>query len=262
MAKIENEPTSSLFELITKIDEYFTHYDEYIFRGQADDQWELEPTLTRALKKRFPDGIDPEYNWKNVLNSFKKNIRGRININIANEVDDELWALGQHHGLFTPLLDWTRSPYVALFFSLIGECKSGQRCLWALCDDAVAKSYISQIEDDPENQVKIIDPMGGFNHRLVSQNGLFLYVPPTKSLEKEIGKIDYTGGGVVMFKISFPDAIRNDLLAALDRRNINFGSLFPDLHGAALSTNSAFELEPYLEQKRQDGWDKNSGYED
>jgi hypothetical protein len=43
--------------------------------------------------------------------------RGRTKIPFSSP-DIEHWAIGQHHKLKTPLMDWTASPYVAAYFAL------------------------------------------------------------------------------------------------------------------------------------------------
>jgi len=99
----------------------------YIFRGQADAKWPIDSTLDR-LERRFPtrrnfQGGTPEvFNCPPAsrqihLEAFRRSMLGRRGNSPLSLKDNEVWALAQHHGLATPMLDWTLSPFVALFFA-------------------------------------------------------------------------------------------------------------------------------------------------
>lgn len=252
MATIETVETTHWHDLHLQIDEYFTHYDGYIFRGQADSEWHLESSLTRALRNSYPSANLTQMRQLAAqhLRGFKRNIRGRCNLDIESVTDDRLWALGQHFGLYTPLLDWSRSPYVALFFSLFGPCVSGKRALWSIFESDINEFWP---DNDNKEGLSVVQPLGHENLRLVSQNGLFLDVPVGKTVDELIasGKdMDY----VTMYKFEYPDAIRSDVLAALNNMNIHHASLFPDLIGSSLFTNLQLEMEPLLEAGRTKGF--------
>lgn len=251
MASIEKETVEDWEALVTTLDDYFKHFNDYIFRGQADAEWKLESTLARALKTTSLNSKEREQLENAHLTNFKVNLRGRSNYDLRNVSDDELWAIGQHFGLFTPLLDWTWSPYVALYFSLFGKCTSGYRVIWALLESDV-ETLNARIKN-PKKRVYVINPLTNYNQRLVNQRGLFVKVPVGVDLEKWVKPADnFTW--VTMYKISFPDKIRNDALAALDSMNINYLTLFPDITGSSLYTNYQLEIEPFLEEERTRSW--------
>ncbi|MHB0961117.1 MAG: FRG domain-containing protein [Pirellulaceae bacterium] len=97
-----------------------------IYRGQADAAWKIQSTLDR-LEARYPR---KKNYWSNVpeycrccptqrdvhLAAFQEAVRGKRGVNPPTLSEDEWWALAQHHGLATFILDWTYSPFVALFF--------------------------------------------------------------------------------------------------------------------------------------------------
>lgn len=254
MPKIKEVHFDTWSSLSDYIDCNYTYFKAYIFRGQADAEWKLESTLARALKKIYPSlETDNKYIVDKHLQEFKKNLRGRSKFDLDHISENELWATGQHFGLFTPLLDWSDSPYVALFFSLQGESKSGKRCLWTFYE-----KYIETINakyDEKENKLATVRPLSNDNTRLVSQQGLFLKLPIITSLEDIIGQIDsdYNGSQIIS-RITFPDTIKDECLASLNNMNINTLTLFPDIIGSAVHTNYLLEIEPFLSKGREKIW--------
>jgi hypothetical protein len=104
---------------------------DVIFRGHSDQTWKLWSKLERSLvtegtntdgttrlfAKRETKGLAWYDDYcAEILDRFRRFSRGMPGT-YAGMPDDELWALGRHHGLLTPLLDWTESPYVAAYFA-------------------------------------------------------------------------------------------------------------------------------------------------
>jgi len=240
------------------IDDYFTHFQTYIYRGQAQSNWILEPTISRALKK-IPFDIEDNEVIKSHLMKFKNNIRGRRGENPKELNENELWALGQHYGLYTPLLDWSRSPYVGLFFAFANPVRSRtkDRVLWAIdvpSIEIISENYLKDESKGETWKLEIIDPPLDENSRLVSQAGLFTKVPISIDIEQWVKKGKDTGG-LAMYKFTIPDNLRNDILCALNNMNINYTSLFPDLTGASYGCNLSLNLDPYMEEMRLKEWD-------
>jgi len=243
MATLRDKDFKSWKELSDFLNNTFTHFNNFIFRGHANSNWLLESTIARSIKKFYPSEKDPSLLIRAHLDSFKINIRGKSSINFKDVSDNEIWALGQHFGLYTPLLDFTRSPYVALFFALQGQSESGKRCIWALEEHQID---LLNVAKERKDKLEMVVPLTNDNQRLVSQQGLFLKIPSDCSIEDLISKYNYSRAGTAFYKLTFDDIFREDALLILQNMNINELTLFPDLIGSARHSNYLFEIQPYL----------------
>lgn len=217
----------------------------WIFRGQRSAAWLLESTLTRELKKRGGN-TEAETIVNKHREQFRYAIRGRRGPYPADiEESNLLWALGQHHGLATPLLDWTTSPYVALFFVYAEnrpETENEDRMVFAL-NPSLFK-YFSE-KEGRDHIIEVVNPLSDENPRLLNQAGVFTTLPYTQDLETWIREHFRKKCELVLARVALPNADRAECLRALNRMNINYATLFPDLTGASRHCNLAVEIPNY-----------------
>jgi len=251
-------------------------YETYIWRGQRCDNWGLESTLDRLIRKAKIAKTKRRDFRRSHLEQFKYAVRGRRGANppdITNE--NEWWALGQHHGLATPLLDWTSSPFVAAYFAYIniGNSQTRHRVVYAIhrptiegkaqeivrAKEAENRARLAEIESGKQiggllsrvglgipvrPEVEFIRPLSDENQRLVNQGGLFTRAPDETSLDDWVIENDASEGATLL-KILLPNKERTECLRTLNRMNLNHLTLFPDLYGASKFCNLFGEIEKY-----------------
>jgi len=230
----------------------------YIWRGQRRSDWTISSSLDRVFERLHlltPDQEVLEGRSLEHLQSFKYAARGRRGSNPAQLLlENDWWALGQHFGLATPLLDWTRSPFAAAYFAFeeTGPGQTDYRVVYGL-DQFAVKQKNHQLIEEKGNEyeekgqrvpiIDFIDPMSDENQRLVSQSGLFTRAPVGRPIEEWVEWAFEGSSAPVLLRIKVPDADRLNCLRTLNRMNINHLSLFPD-PGASRSTNLKLELDP------------------
>lgn len=228
-------------------------HNQFIYRGQLADNWKLESTLDRALRGTIIRERDNKR--KQHLNNIRYAARGRRGPNPREiKQENEWWAIGQHNGLDTPLLDWTESPFVALFFAFseANISESDYRVVWCLYPEGVEnksaeiKKRIGIASRGHAPIIEFVRPLSDENVRLVSQRGLFVRGPDGQPIEQWIqkhfkGDDEYTH----LLKVRIPNAGRLDCLRFLNRMNINYLSLFPDLFGASQHCNMDLQIKNY-----------------
>lgn len=119
----------------------------WYFRGQADAAWALQPSIVRSFNK----SVDREFaiNLEHgALYHFKKRIRLFMPNCILSDNDHhtDWWALMQHYSCPTRLLDWTLSPYVALYFA-VRDASDKDGAVW-LFETEEVQDAMMQINED------------------------------------------------------------------------------------------------------------------
>lgn len=225
-----DEETPDEFKQIPLASDSSTNYARY-YRGHSKVEYRLESTLERHLKifgKQF--NIEKDYqklqekyleHCKRIL--LNQSIDGYILLP-SNLKDDDIWAFAQHYQLKTPLLDWTKSFFVALYFAF------------------------ESFESQEENQYRVIYELNEFfnfgkkliiepeikiGNRINAQKGVFTKL---SSIEfEDIAKMNTNlGNGHVFHRLSktlISSKLRKDVLAYLASINIDASTIYPDLLG-------------------------------
>lgn len=212
MNTVIRETFGQLHEQFRLNDPQFT-----VYRGLSRVDYELIPTLGRVILK---DDDTFEKLEERLLRTFKE--RALPFLNTVPSSDWEWLALAQHHGVPTRLLDWTRNPLVALYFSVRNSGSENsvihvlKRPNQTLVDIEKSESPID-ITGDPLRYIP-----SHVNQRIIAQNSLFTFHPgePNKAYND-----DY------LEKVVIPAKSRRLIKKELYYYGVHDASMFPSLDG-------------------------------
>ena len=149
----------------------------YVYRGQANEAWGLTSSLQRTLPITLSER-EARVVEENLLYRFQTHAHLAFNVDLRPDESDLVfwWALMQQYGAPTRLLDWTASPYVALYFA----CASHLDCdgvVWTVQPSSINKYW----ESKAYKKLKSKEPTTDVNDVLRKDNPpLFLYFFPSQ----------------------------------------------------------------------------------
>jgi len=220
------------------------HVSNFLFRGQSNFEWKLETTL-----ERYAPGVLRVSEYFRRIHAAKPQIETftghHWTIPTPPEYEDwleEQDALGfsnihaydymvylRHHSFPSPLLDWSRSPYVAAFFAFRHACERRAKyvSIYAYLEYAGKAKLISPqlphttvrgpyVRSDPRHFFQ----QSQYTICIVFSNGDWVYGSHEEALANENEDQD------LLWKFNVPSIEKLKVLQLLDRYNLNSFSLF------------------------------------
>ena len=220
--------------------------NDVLYRGQNNPNWELTTTLERFYKKQMnieeychitnvcAPQIESftETDWNlptlpEILNELKKDEE-----RFWNPIPDSIysyWVYLRHHGFPSPLLDWTKSPYIAAFFAFSEKVASDNVSIFIYIEQRRGfKSW-----DDGDPNINVCGPYVRTHKRHFLQKSTYTICTQYDYSDKkrcfvphqdvfETGDPDQD----TLIRIDIPSSERMAALKDLDQFNINHFSLF------------------------------------
>ena len=233
-------------------------HPNWLHRGQPDTTWSLEPSLARIVNKRKLTKVQAIQVEREAVNKFSIAARSVLPLELTatllpskNSLDFVGWfSLMQHFSAPTRSLDWSISPWVALYFACI-DCDDEDGAIWVMnyekamnkADQALnGKDFMGLINDPNAMDIVHLTMALNSNERIEAQQGRF-----TVSSNPLMDHADFFTGTDILEKIVIPKNLKSLAMTRLNSMNINAKTLFPGVDGLGRSISEFYK-----------NWDVNS----
>ncbi|WP_426320479.1 FRG domain-containing protein [Pseudoduganella sp. R-43] len=215
------------------------------FRGHGSNQFTLSTSLHRigrTRSERFCFETIPE---------FRAHAEAILDTKFSQGNADDLstvLALAQHHGLPTPLLDWTASPYVAAFFAFADAVENrGSRPddthvrIYALSKAVASTAAPTVVITSPAPHISHLSIGPWKNPRLLAQQGRFT-VSNVADMEHMLCMIQKKTGVSLVSAVDVPISEATAALSDLKFMGLSAATMFPGLDGLCRMMRHAMAL--------------------
>jgi hypothetical protein len=271
--EIETKSLDEFWDTLSPIGRFLEPMQSPIFRGQGDADWSLTPSIYREkVNSKYKNvscsttQIDQIVLFEYLLLLDFLHYSDEMGFMIPNDspefrrhmdfseftnrygIDGVGWpskeyfsfiALAQHHGIPTRLLDWTRSPLVAAYFSASQVLNLGniseKLAVWVI-DSEVLKKL--------EEKLEYVTLPGSTSNNLAAQKGVFLIhrqqngmsrnsAFSCEDLKDSVNKLFEESEDFAAYKVTLPSSLAGDLLFRCTKFGVSAATLFPGFDGAA-----------------------------
>jgi len=249
----------------------------YWFRGQTNATWGLQPSLMRMTRNLVDDPAEAIKLEDAARAEFMSVAHLSVDPGRLGKVKTIpcWWALMQHHGAPTRLLDWSASPYVAAYFAAHQDGSTCDGVVWCFCHWRLGKKFDEEYgrplpdftkteSEDTNGEVKklheqLCDPKAKLSiaplefkffssSRMAEQQGRFtMCLRIHQGHECIATKVPETH----LKQIIIPFDCKSRFLAELRRMNITAAALFPGVDGLGRSIAELTSLGRLCHQARE-----------
>jgi hypothetical protein len=230
----------------------------YWYRGQANAEWGLETSflrMTKHLARQREEAIVLE-------DAARQEFMSRAHLFIEHGHLAKVktmpcwWALMQHHGAPSRLLDWSASPYVAAYFAAHQAAEAQPGAVWGFCHSRLHDAFVRDYGNEPPDLTKTEDedPTVKELHKALTNPNAEPMIAPLEFKFFSSARMAEQQGRFTMClrihqdhvciatkvpthlkRIVIPHEAKPDFLAELRRMNITAAALFPGVDGLGRS---------------------------